>query len=454
MNTQQFNRSELETVFSHKLTENGDISFSSTGNNLLDILFMSEYYTKHPKEVIIGNSPIEKLFAMFIRDPRLGLGKRDLGRNLMYLADLTAEEVVKCGRFDDLYLLPEDCTSNTNWLKYLFEEVSKGNELAKKWMPRYSSKHLLIAREFARFLGLNKQQYGKLIKANTVENTMSRNYWDNIQFDKIPSLAAIKYVKAFIRHQPERYQQYLEDVKAGKKKLNIATTNVYDIYRNRQSIDADLFFSKIEKIKGSWIPIVDSSGSMQDRNDSYGKAMSIGHYLAKCSTYCPNQIISFSSNPQLITLGTLPKLNDWEISYVTEAKVKCKSIYEQEILSMYTGDCSNTNFGAVMRLLSNLNKELPEYLIVLSDMEFDVGSSTSKNETMELFKSKGFNTKIIWWNFNSRNTTAPETDNYGNIYLSGYSPMLLKYLEVGFDGQQFLQKLLKEYAQNIGYTLS
>lgn len=451
MDTKQYNKTELETIFSHKLTENGDNAFSSTGNTLVDILFMAEYYTKHPKEVIIDNSPIAKLFSMFMRDPRFGMGYRDLGRNLMYLADLTAEEVVKCGRYDDLFLATSDTGKyNPYWINHLLTEVFKGNELAKKWMPRYSSKHLMIAREFAQSLGFNKQQYGKLIKANTVENTMSRNDWESINFEHVPSLAAIKYVKAFQRHQPERYQQYLDDVKSGKKQLHIATTNVYDIYRNRYSIDADLFFSKIEKISGSWIPIVDSSGSMQDVNDSYGKAMAIGHYLAKCSTYCPNQVISFSSRPQLITLGKMPEV---ENGWYNPPRFNSDSNYQKEISSMHTGDCSNTDFGAVMNMLSNLKTEMPEYLVVLSDMEFDRGSSMSKDTTMQLFKSNNWSTKIIWWNLNSRNKTAPETDNYGNIFISGYTPMLLKYLETGFDAQQFLQKLLEEYAKNIGYTL-
>ena len=450
MNTKQYNKTELENIFSGKLTENGDNAFSTTGNTLVDILFMAEYYTKHPEEVIIDNSPLSKLFSMFMRDPRFGMGYRDLGRNLMYLTDLTAEEVVKCGRYDDLFLsTSDDGKYNPYWINYLFTEVLKGNELAKKWMPRYSSKHLMIAREFAQSLGLNKQQYGKLIKANTVENTMSRNDWESINFEHVPSLAAIKYVKAFQRHQPERYQQYLDDVKSGKKQLHIATTNVYDIYRNRYSIDADLFFSKIEKISGSWIPIVDSSGSMQDSNDSYGKAMAIGHYLAKCSTYCPNQVISFSSRPQLITLGEMPTV----YYHGGRHQFDANSNYQKEIASMHTGDWSNTNFGAVMDMLSNLKTEMPEYLVVLSDMEFDEGSSMSKDATMQLFKSNNWSTKIIWWNLNSRNKTAPETDNYGNIFISGYTPMLLKYLETGFDAQQFLQKLLEEYAKNIGYTL-
>ena len=115
---------------------------------------------------------------------------------------------------------------------------------------------------------------------------------------------------------------------------------------------------------------------------------------------------------------------------------------------MITGDCSNTNFGAVMDLLSNLD-ETPDYLVVLSDMEFDAGSRTSKETTMKLFKSKGYTTRIIWWNLNSRNITCPEMDKDGNIFISGYNPFLLKFLQVGFDGHKFLDKLLDEYSKAI-----
>ena len=76
-------------------------------------------------------------------------------------------------------------------------------------------------------------------------------------------------------------------------------------------------------------------------------------------------------------------------------------------------------------------------------------SAQSKDELMDLWKEKGYKTKIVWWNFNTRNKTATETDEYGNIFISGYSPMLLKYLEVGFDGKTFLEKLLDEYAQKM-----
>ena len=197
------------------------------------------------------------------------------------------------------------------------------------------------------------------------------------------------------------------------------------------------------KIIFSCIPIVDTSGSMSDSNDSMGKAISIGYYLAKCSSFCNSQVISFSSKPQLIDLRK--NTDNYSPYYIARGN----STIAQEMRRMYTGDCSNTNFGAVMNLLSGL-KQYPDYFVVLSDMEFDAGSSMSKKRTMEMFKQNGVPTKIIWWNFNSRNTTVPEMDEYGNIYMSGYNPTLLQYLEAGFDGNKFLDILLEKYKKNIG----
>ena len=300
----------LQEVFDNvKLTENGDIAYNKVSSDtFLNILFLTEYYQKHLDEVPrLRITALDKLFAMFIRDPRYGIGRRDLGRKLMSSSKCSFDEILKAGRADDLWSMSWDSEDDKlTMLAYLKQEIDRGNELVKKWMPRYSSKNLMKVREIAKYYGMNKQQYGHFIKCNTTENRLSRHNYDEIKFEQVPSLAAIKYAKAFASkpETKERYAKYLEDVRAGKKKLKVATTTVYDIYKNRTKIDADLFFDKLEKISGSWVPIVDSSGSMQDSNDSYGKAMAIGHYLAKCSSYAPNQVVSFSSHPQLITLGT------------------------------------------------------------------------------------------------------------------------------------------------------
>ena len=169
---------------------------------------------------------------------------------------------------------------------------------------------------------------------------------------------------------------------------------------------------------------------MNNSNDSYGKAMAIGHYLAKCSSVCYNAAISFSSQPRILSMDN------------------CNN-YSEEIGSLHTGDCSNTNLASVMNLLSSLKLkgeiDYPEFLVILSDMEFDEGSLTSIDYFNAINKNLGTKTKIVWWNLNSRNTTSPEMDESGNIFISGYNPMILKYLEVGFDAKAFLSKLISEY---------
>ena len=119
---------------------------------------------------------------------------------------------------------------------------------------------------------------------------------------------------------------------------------------------------------------------------------------------------------------------------------------------MYTGDCSHTNFAAVMNLLRGLKTEFPEYLIVLSDMEFDWGGNEANRRTMNEWRRNGINTKLVWWNFNGRNTTSPQaikTDANGNIFISGYDPTMLKFLSCEFDAEKFISKLLTEYAKTI-----
>lgn len=438
---------ELEKLFNTKKTENGDDAYKSTGSKLLDLLFMTEYYQKHLNEVKIGNGDKEKLFAMFIRDGREGIGRRDLGRELMKQAEVAPEDIVFAGRFDDLFHIPTEEN-----LQYLRNAVYGKNALAQKWCPRLMGKDRKIAKALCKEWGITEKKYRQLIKVCTTESMLTEKKVDDIDFTKVPSLAMVKYYNRFMKEP--RFRDYIEAVKKGDKKLNISTTTVYDIYKNRDKIDAQLFFDKVEKIKINCIPVLDTSGSMQDNNDSIGKATAIAHYLAKCSTFCKDYVVSFSSHPQLIHMGYdregAKVSNYWGNSYSRGAfKYDNRlSKYINEIDSLYTGDCTNTDFGAVMNLFAGM-EEVPDYLVVLSDMEFDCGSSMSKTETMNLFKQKGFKTRIIWWNFNSRNTTAPEMDSDGNIFISGYSPFLLKYLEAGFDGNAFLDKLLEEYKKKI-----
>lgn len=159
-----------------KLTENGDLAFNSTGNNLLDFLFMSSYFEKHLDEAKIGTSDKEKLFARFLRDPRFGLGRRDLGRELMAQSDVDIKDIVGSGRFDDLLAILKNKTTDDdkteNILSYWHNEISKGNELAKKWAPRLTGKDKKYAKLLANEWGMSEKEYRAFIKC---ENTTEYN---------------------------------------------------------------------------------------------------------------------------------------------------------------------------------------------------------------------------------------------------------------------------------------
>ncbi|MFZ2943520.1 MAG: hypothetical protein WA088_08235, partial [Latilactobacillus curvatus] len=72
-------------------------------------------------------------------------------------------------------------------------------------------------------------------------------------------------------------------------------------------------------------------------------------------------------------------------------------------------------------------------------------SNQTKDDAMKIIKEKSEKTRIIWWNFNSRQVTFPETDEYGNIFLSGYSPQLLSLLNVNFDLENIINGMVEEY---------
>lgn len=451
---------EIEKLLNTKRTENGDISYKTTGNNLTDLFFMTPYFEKHLDQVHIGSSEKDKVFSMFVRDARYGLGRRDLGRELMKQSGVSPANIILAGRFDDLWHIP-----TLENLGAFRAYLTQGDELAKKWSPRLTGKDKRIAKALCKMWGITEKEYRSLIKTDkTVEYKLSYaeqlegtplnelfkkgNYShplvDDINFEQVPSLAMTKYLHAFNTREDiaPRFKEYIDKVKDNKAKVNVSTATVHDAFKTAycmspQSVDAgDVIAKKIVEnetigVEMDAICVLDTSGSMGwGGNSLLSKATSVAHALATHSTYAKNQIISFSSNPHLMT-------------------IKGETLKEQYD-SMYTGDCSNTDFAKVMEILKGL-KKYPQYIIVMSDMEFDYGSHQSKKELQELFKQHEANTKLVWWNFNDRNKTVPEFDEYGNIFLSGYNLQILKLLENNFNMATYIDKILEEYKKNIEY---
>lgn len=452
----------LKDAFNKTKTENGDKAYISTLDNYLDILFKTEYFTKHVDEVpqfLNPNSEYDKLFARMVRDPRTatgGLGKRDLGINLMLQSGVSPVDLYISGRVDDIFRIGYEkyryrkSTKGGEYWKWLFkilkakerdEKTGKEADPFKtmvyhnvtKWMPRLNKKDRLKAIAFRNCFGLTNNQYQKLIaNHDTVESILCRG--EKVEdYASVPSLARLKHKTEFSKDP--RYAEYMDKVQDGQAKIAVGTMSVFDICKNYEkdritAQEADIFFNNLKKVElGKMIAIVDNSASMYNEYNAYLKARAVGHYIAKNSSYMKNHVIAFSSRSQLIELGK---------NYETDMKM----------LNSFH-DTSNTDFGSTMKTLSNVTEDLPDWIVVLSDMQFDIGSNQSKDEAMKKLKQYNPNIKIVWWNFDSEFSNTPETDKYGNIFLSGYNANLLSLLEVGFDGKKMLNRMIENYKSNI-----
>lgn len=131
-----------------------------------------------------------------------------------------------------------------------------------------------------------------------------------------------------------------------------------------------------------------------------------------------------------------------------------------------TNLCENTNVEATFDLILNTalrqhlsQDELPESLIIISDMQFDPQRGyygSSRNSLMENIEYKwnraGYKMpKLIYWNVNAATGAGniPMKDKDGITYVSGASPVIFEQVLKGKTGQELmLDKLLSErYAQ-------
>ena len=441
---------KLKQAFNGTKTTNGDIAYNSSLNKYIDLIFKLVQYRKSPNTINItldSNNEYDKWIARVVRDCRYGFGEREVGRKLLEQIRETPINVFNIGRADDIFELGYNLVKSRKDLKggeywqYLYEKLNstKKNDIenfnVRKWMPRDRGSNVDKVKVFRKVFKLSPRQYRKLIANNdTVEYILSSG---NVveKYEKVPSLAMLKHFNSFIRTDKENFENYLESVRKGTKKMNTSTMTPYNIalkYEKRElsGDDCDLIFEQLPKINfGKIIPIVDNSRSMYDSELSYLKARAVGHYVAKNSSYMRNHIITFSDYPELLELS-----NNYE--------------QDMEILNSFR-DIGSTDFGKVMKLLSKVTEDLPDYLLVLSDMQFNSGSANTKDRAMEILQKRNPNLRIIWWNFNKSKSTFPETDEYGNIFLGGYNPLLLKFLEVGFNGQELIDNIVNEYKEKM-----
>ena len=461
-------------------TANGDITYKSSLNGLMNLLFKAGVMRKNSLDDIIkvfvdaySENPLYAIRLLFYnRDVRGGQGCKNFFYKSMYFLMKFKPEVFKAciqyipeyGSWKDIFILIEYAKekeltevfeSLMNFVKDQYiKDVSnilekKSISLLMKWMPseNTSSQNTKeLARVVRNYLGINSKTYRKSLSLgrkylNIVECKLTDKDYLNIDYKNVPSKAMQNYRQAFLRNDEKRFLQYIADVKAGKSKINAKALYPFDIIskltckngfantwyleqmdKNELSVLLEQWKALPDFFKGkkdNSIVVADVSGSME--GIPMCVCVSLALYIAQRNHgLYHNKFITFSNNPTLVETT----------DDLIESMIK---------LSNAEWDMT-TNIDAVFRLIyqsipPSTIKDIPSTIYIISDMQFNQATSNNNKTLFERWKEK-FNKiglelpRIVFWNVaeNDYNNVPITINESGALLISGFNPVILSYI--------------------------
>ena len=500
----------LKRMTNKAVTENGAIAKKSTLDAVYDLFaFGGAYRAKSDMDCQLlfkkayKEDPVLAIKCLFyLRDITQGQGERrffrtcyqwlanndkDMAiRNLKYIADF--------GRYDDLIYGTIDTPIENIALDMVAAQLKldiecKTPSLLAKWVPSCNASSKITistGNKIRKHMNLTHKEYRKMLsnlrtKINIVEKLMSENRWNEIEFDKLPSLAGIKYKNAFARRDviKKKYEAFAKDKNTT---VNAKTLYPYDVVRQitgKLDYRNKFFGDETERnmINKYWenIPdfladsdenimcVVDTSGSMTWQGEGQVKpidvAVSLGIYAAQRNKGAfANHYISFSREPQFVECEGIDFVD------TVERIVK-------------TNLCENTDLDKVFDLLLNTIKggakkeDLPSRIIVISDMQIDEAngytsglwrktidetkwSQENAKMNMEIIREKWAKEgveipKLYYWNVNAKNPVILDSGDDVS-FVSGCSPVLFEGICRGVTGKALcLEKLNSQRYEKI-----
>ena len=444
-------------------TENGADAKNSTDSALLDMFSTIGSMRERSEDEIIQKfelafqeDPLGAMRCLFYaRDIRgNGLGERRVFRVILpYIAEKHKSELDKnlrlvpeYGRFDDFYSLIgtslEDrmweCMKNQLSLDIINMQDDEPCSLLAKWLKKAdasSPNTRKLGIYTAKKLGMSIYDYKRLcVKLrryiDVVEQRMSANVWNTINYPTVPSRAMMNYRKAFARHDQERFDEYLNKVQSGEQKINSATLYPYDIvekilYGHEDSKVLEAQWDNLpDYVDGDVNAVVmaDVSGSMWGRPmaTSIGLAM---YFAERNKGAYHNLFMTFSGNPQFVEL----KGNNitQKINFISKTDWGMNTDLEKALMKIL--------YVAVDNHCSQ--EEMPKSLIIISDMEIDHCICQKHGENFydyvsRVYEEHGYKIpNVVFWNVNSRHDVFLSDKNRKGVQLvSGQSASTFKNL--------------------------
>ncbi len=480
-------RQTLDNEYNVSITENGAVGFRTTSNELLDLNFAvaslrkmsDEEVAKKFMKAFYENKMLAMKWLFYARDARQGIGERRLFRVVMkHLVESNPEMVIpvinlipEYGRYDDLWCLLDNEESAKivyqiidKQLKEDWDNMGAGKpiSLTAKWIPSVnasSEKTKEYGKKLCKALHMSEREYRKALSKlrkylDVVEVKMSNKDWSEIKYEAVPSRANLIYNSAFLRNDEARRREYLGKLKKGETKINASTLFPHDIVHkyaihngwrcslNQKDETIEALWSALPDTVndcGNTIVVADGSGSMiaqVDRSSSV-TALDIANALAiyfaeHSSGQFKNKYITFSERPQIVDFSN------------------ATSLYDKLQIALAHNECANTNIEKVFDLILDTaiknrmkQEDLPQNILIISDMEFDRCASCGNNRSSWDFKkpsqrlfdvialkyaNAGYSIpRLVFWNVNSRTGTIPVKENeLGVALVSGFSVNIAK----------------------------
>ena len=417
-------------------TENGAVALNTTSDARLDLFgtIGSLRDTDENRITTLFSEAYaqDKLFAtkivFYARDIRCGLGERKTFRTIIrYMAEHHPEAlrpnldlIGVFGRYDDLYELIGTPLEDDMWetMKNQFEEdlknlnESKAISLLAKWIKTADASSaetrklgILTAQRldypvynFKRIVRSMRKQIG------VVESLMSAGKWTEIKYPEVPSRAMMIYRRAFAKHDPDGFSEFINKADKGEVKINASTLYPYDIVEkilygreNNKVLEAQwkALPDYVEQGTNALI-MADVSGSMSwNGGRPLATAIGLAIYFAERNVGAyHNLFMTFSSNPQIVTL---------------KGETLCQKIKNAENADWGGNTNLKAAFEKVLDIAEKNNvsqEEMPKAIVVISDMEIDCcgDKNWSFYDKMEKkFQKAGYVIpNVIFWNVYSR----------------------------------------------------
>lgn len=338
----------------------------------------------------------------------------------------------------------------------------ENNMLVEKGAPKRNAKkktgdHHLIALKLAQRLFPKDPELDKKYRQmrsaiirhlNVAEQALSAGRIEDINLEHMTSAQQAKYGKVMQEKNAEAYNEYLDKVEAGEANMNAEVKTPADIvhmYTTEKGWGnlavkpfdrtAELLWQNLKQVDvpegKSCIVVRDDSGSMTVKV-SKETSMTALEVATALSLYCAerlpgefkNKFISFSAHPKFMDVSRFDSLHD-----------RLRYAYDHS-------EVSNTDVKAVFDLLlktalrNNMaQKDIPGTVLLISDMEFDSGTSMWDNgaysgapqkalfeEIRDQWKAAGYEMPVLaFWNLNTQRAVVPTVDDRGVVLLSGFT---------------------------------